>query len=52
MTERLMDDIATSADDLPVDPQAHEFDDSAEGVDADGWLVTSVHGSENDQASS
>jgi hypothetical protein len=52
MTEHLMDDIATSDDDLPVDPQTHEFDDSVEGVDGGGAPVTSVYGSEELEASS
>lgn len=33
-------------DDEPVDPNAHEFDDSDEGTDERGNPVTSVEGSE------
>jgi hypothetical protein len=32
--------------DEPVDPDAHEFDDSDEGTDAEGVPVRSVEGSE------
>lgn len=34
------------ADDEPVDPHAHEFDDADEGALEDGTPVTSLHGSE------
>lgn len=33
-------------DDMPVDPDALEYDDSDEGADDAGEPITSVHGSE------
>ena len=33
-------------DDMPLDPDAHLFDDGYEGTDLDGTPITSIGGSE------
>jgi hypothetical protein len=39
-------DESVTADDMPVDPNAADYNDDDEGADADGSPITSVNGSE------